>query len=122
MGSLPHELIACCQDQSSSVRAFEFDVCPSPTLARRVGELVRERLLGLAEGQHVDNVRAGAYSTLPVLSLPSPRVPVAPNKHSEEGIAVFGQLGANYARKEYEREPPGGWAVDVDRQRCPCDH
>ncbi|ETO77711.1 hypothetical protein F444_07113 [Phytophthora nicotianae P1976] len=106
MGSLLRELSACCQDQSSSVRAFEFGVCPSKTLARRVSELVR----------------AGAYPVLRIISLPAPRIVVDPNKRSEEGIAVSAQMEANYARKEVENEPWGGWEVDVERQWCPCDY
>eukprot|EP00644_Phytophthora_capsici_P018243 jgi/Phyca11/127378/e_gw1.68.130.1 len=122
MGSLLRELSACCQDQSSSVRSFEFGVCAPPTLARRVGELTRARLLGLAHDQDVDYVRAGACSTLRVIALPAPRIPVAPNKRSEAGIAVSAQMGSNYARKEVEGEPRGGWPVDVERQWCPCDN
>ncbi|POM67104.1 Hypothetical protein PHPALM_16944 [Phytophthora palmivora] len=101
-------------------RAFEFGVCPPPTLARRVSELLRSRLLGLAEGQNVDTVRAGGFCMLRLISLSAPRVQVAPNKRSEEGIAVSAQLGSNYARQEVEGEPPGGWPVDVERQWCPC--
>ncbi|KAE8968998.1 hypothetical protein PR001_g27628 [Phytophthora rubi] len=56
MGTLLRELSACCQDQSSSTRAFEFAVCPAPTLARRVMEMVREHLLGVAEGQDIDSL------------------------------------------------------------------
>ncbi|KUF75778.1 hypothetical protein AM587_10003671 [Phytophthora nicotianae] len=31
-------------------------------------------------------------------------------------------MEANYARKEVENEPWGGWEVDVERQWCPCDY
>ncbi|RLN43882.1 hypothetical protein BBJ28_00026860 [Nothophytophthora sp. Chile5] len=122
MGTLLRELSACCQDQSSSARAFEFTVCPAPTLVRRVGELVREKLLGVAEGQDLDALRAGACCILRVISLPAPRVQVAPNHRSEVAIAVTAQMGVNYARKEYNGEPVDGWAVDVQNQRCPCQY
>ncbi|KAE9102615.1 hypothetical protein PF010_g14038 [Phytophthora fragariae] len=122
MGTLLRELSACCQDQSSSAREFEFAVCPAPTLARRVSELAREKLLGVAEDQDLDYVRAGACCILRVISLPAPRVLVAPNKRSEEAIAVTAQMGVNYARKEFEGEPADGWAVDILRQCCPCDY
>uniref|UniRef100_H3GY82 MULE transposase domain-containing protein n=1 Tax=Phytophthora ramorum TaxID=164328 RepID=H3GY82_PHYRM len=122
MGTLLRELSACCQDQSSSARAFEFAVCPAPTLARRVSEMVRERLLGVAEGQDIDMVRAGSCCVLRVISLRAARVPVAPNNRGEANIAVSVQMGSNYARKEVEGEPSDGWPVDVQRQWCPCDY
>ncbi|OWZ04475.1 hypothetical protein PHMEG_00023616 [Phytophthora megakarya] len=122
MGTLLRELSACCQDQSSSTRAFEFTVCPAPTLARRVSEMVRESLLGVATGQDIDSVHTGSCCILRVISLPAARVTVAPNNRSEESIAVTAQMGSNYARKEFEREPIDGWPVDVQRQWCPCDY
>ncbi|KAE8916049.1 hypothetical protein PF003_g568 [Phytophthora fragariae] len=122
MGTLLRELSACCQDQSSSTRAFEFAVCPAPTLARRVMEMVREHLLGVAEGQDIDTVRVGSCCILRVISLRAARVPVAPNTRSEANIAVSAQMGSNYARKEVEGEPLDGWPVDVQRQCCPCDY
>ncbi|KAE9333223.1 hypothetical protein PR003_g14125 [Phytophthora rubi] len=122
MGSLLRELSACCQDQSSSVRAFEFGVVPTATLARRVSELKRANLLGLAEGQTVDGALTGDQTILLVVSLRAPRVIVTPNKRSEEGIAVSAQMGANYARMEVEMQPWGGWPVDVERQWCPCNY
>ncbi|KAE9288522.1 hypothetical protein PR003_g25785 [Phytophthora rubi] len=100
MGSLLRELSACCQDQSSSVRAFELGVVPTATLARRVSELKRANQLGLAEGQTVDGALTGDQTILLVVSLRAPRVIVAPSKRSEEGIAVSAQMGANYARME----------------------
>uniref|UniRef100_H3H147 MULE transposase domain-containing protein n=1 Tax=Phytophthora ramorum TaxID=164328 RepID=H3H147_PHYRM len=119
MGTLLRELSVCCQDQSSSARAFEFAVCPPPTLARRVSELVREKRLGVARDQDLDAVRAGACCLIRVISLPAPRVLVAPNNRSEETIAVTAQMGVNYARKEYEGEPTDGWPFDALRQWCP---
>ncbi|KAG3187085.1 hypothetical protein C6341_g3457 [Phytophthora cactorum] len=120
MDSLLRELSACWQDQSSSVRAFGFDVVPTATLARRVSELICAKLLGLAEGQTVDGALTGCQSTLRVVSLRAPRVMVAPNKRSEEGIALSAQLGANYARMEVDGQPWPGGQVDVDRQYCSC--
>nr|CAI72252.1 hypothetical protein PI35.0030 [Phytophthora infestans] len=105
--------------------AFEFGVVPTPTLARRVSELVRAQLLGIAEGQEVDAVSggvAGEPNIIRVISLPAPRVTVAPNKRTEEGIAVSAQMGVNYARKEVEGQPFGGWHVDSERQWCQCDY
>jgi len=122
MGTLLRELSSCCQDQSSSARAFEFTACPAPTLARKVSELVRLKLLGVAEHQDVDAVRAGSCCILRVISLPAPRVSVAPNKRSVEAIAVTAQIGSNYARKEVEGEPADGWPVDIRRQWCPCSY
>jgi hypothetical protein len=122
IGTLLRELGACCQDQSSSARAFEFTVCPAPTLARRVSELVRLNLLGVAEDQDLDSVRAGACCILRVISMPAPRVSVAPNNRSEEAVAVTAQMGVNYTRKEFEGEPVDGWPVDLVRQWCPCDY
>ncbi|RLN95579.1 hypothetical protein BBJ28_00020192 [Nothophytophthora sp. Chile5] len=113
---------ACCQDQSISVRAFEFVVLPTTTLARRVSELMRAKLLGLAEGENVDGSIAGSQTTVQVVSLRAPRVIVAPNRRSEEVIAVTARMGANYARMEVEGQPWGGWAVDVERQWCPCNY
>jgi hypothetical protein len=113
MGTLLRELGACCQDQSSSARAFEFTVCPAPTLARTVSEWVRLNLLGVAEDQDLDSVRAGACCILRVISMPAPRVSVAPNNRSEEAVAVTAQMGVNYARKEFEGEPVDGWPVDL---------
>jgi hypothetical protein len=122
VGSLLRELGACCQDQSSSVRAFEFVVLPTTTLTRRVSELMRAKLLGLAEGENVDGSIAGSQTTVQVVSLRAPRVIVAPNMRSEEAIAVSAQMGANYARMEVEGQPWGGWGVDVERQLCPCNY
>lgn len=122
MGTLLLELSGCCQDQSSSSRAFEYAVIPAPTLARRVSEMVREGLLGLAPGQHVEYVRSGECSILRVISLPARRVLVAPNKRTEEAIAVSAQTGSNYARKEYEGQPVDGWPVNIQWQSCPCDY
>ncbi|KAG6615451.1 uncharacterized protein IUM83_05056 [Phytophthora cinnamomi] len=122
MGTLLRELSACCQDQSSSARAFKFTVCPATSLERRETELVRSKLLGVAEHQDVDAVRAGSCCILRVISLPAPRVAVAPNKRSVEAIAVTAQMGSNYARKEFEGEPTDGWPVDVLRQWCPCSY
>eukprot|EP00644_Phytophthora_capsici_P010918 jgi/Phyca11/104112/e_gw1.9.600.1 len=120
MVTLLREISACCQDQSSSSKAFEFTVCPAPTLARRVTELVREKLLGVGGDQDLDALRAGACCILRVISLPAPRVQDAPNNRSEEAIAVTAQMGVNYARKEFEGEPSDDWPVDVQRQWCPC--
>ncbi|RLN50009.1 hypothetical protein BBJ28_00006331 [Nothophytophthora sp. Chile5] len=122
MGTLLRELSACCQDQSSSARAFEFTLCPARTLARRMSELIRLKLLGVAEHQDVDAVRAGSCCILRVISLLAPRVAVAPNKRSVEAIAVTAQMGSNYARKEFEGEPTDEWLVDVLRQWCPCSY
>ncbi|KAG3049294.1 hypothetical protein PI125_g26602 [Phytophthora idaei] len=47
---------------------------------------------------------------------------VAPNKRSEEGIAVTAQMGASYARMELEGQHWGGWAVNADSQWCPCNY
>ncbi|KAE9046903.1 hypothetical protein PR003_g1241 [Phytophthora rubi] len=69
MDTLLRELSACYQDQPSTTRAFEFAVCPAPTLARRVSEMVREQLLGVAEDQDIDSVRAGSCCILRVISL-----------------------------------------------------
>ncbi|RLN44479.1 hypothetical protein BBJ28_00023857 [Nothophytophthora sp. Chile5] len=122
VGSLLRELGACCQDQSISVRAFEFVVLPTTTHARRVSELMRAKLLGLAEGENVNGSIAGSQTTVQVMSLRDPRVIVAPNRRSKEAIAVTAQMGANYARMEVEGQPWGGWAVDVERQWCPCNY
>eukprot|EP00644_Phytophthora_capsici_P013947 jgi/Phyca11/120125/e_gw1.40.376.1 len=119
--SLLRQLSTCCQDQSSSQRPFQFGVVPTKTFARRVSELTRARLLGLAEGQTVDEEIAGA-STVRVLSLRAARAQVVPNKRSEEGIAVSAQLGANYARIEVEGQPWSGRSVDLDHQWCPCGY
>ncbi|KAG4228103.1 hypothetical protein PC116_g23530 [Phytophthora cactorum] len=122
MGSLLRELIACCQDQSRNVRAFDFGVVPTATLAGRVSELIRANLLGLAEGQTVDGALTECQSTLRAVSLRAPGVMVAPDKRIEEGIAVSTQLGANYARMEVKGQSWAGWPVDVDRQYCSCGY
>ncbi|KAE9333742.1 hypothetical protein PR003_g13868 [Phytophthora rubi] len=64
----------------------------------------------------------GDETILLVVSLRAPRVIVAPNKRSEEGIAVSARMGANYARMEVEMQPWGGWPVDAERQWCPCNY
>jgi hypothetical protein len=74
MGTLLRELSAGIQDQSSSALAFEFAVIPSPTLARRVSEMVRERFLGVAEGQDVESVCAGSYRCVRPVSLWRPTI------------------------------------------------
>eukprot|EP00644_Phytophthora_capsici_P013099 jgi/Phyca11/101060/e_gw1.5.1058.1 len=122
MGTLLCELSGCCQDQSSSTRAFEYAVGSAQTLARRVSEMVRERYLGVAEGQDVEYVRSGASCILRIISLPAGRVSVSPNKRSEEAIAVSAKIGINYARKEYEGEPDDSWPVNVQTQICSCDY
>uniref|UniRef100_H3GHY2 MULE transposase domain-containing protein n=1 Tax=Phytophthora ramorum TaxID=164328 RepID=H3GHY2_PHYRM len=122
VGSLLRELASCCQDQSGSVRAFEFVVLPPDTLIRRVSELMRLKLLGLAEGENVDESTAGSRTTVQVVSLRAPRVIMAPNMRSEEAIAVTSQMGVNYSRMEVEGQPWSGWTVDVERQWCPCNY
>uniref|UniRef100_H3GP42 Uncharacterized protein n=1 Tax=Phytophthora ramorum TaxID=164328 RepID=H3GP42_PHYRM len=116
VGSLLRELSACCQDQSASMRALEFVALLTTTLAQRVFELMRSKLLGIAEGESVDGSFAGSQTVVQVVSLRAPRVIVDPNRCGEEEIAVTAQMGANYARMEVVRQPWGGWAVDVERQ------
>lgn len=84
--------------------------------------MVRERYLGVVEGQNVENVRSGAFCILRIISLPAGGVSIVTNKRSEEAIAVSAKMGINYARKEYEGEPDNGWPVNVQTQICPCDY
>eukprot|EP00644_Phytophthora_capsici_P010694 jgi/Phyca11/104497/e_gw1.9.729.1 len=118
----PAETFNALLKRDYTLRPFEYAVIPAPTLARRVSEMVREGLLGLAPGQNVESVRSGECSILRVISLPARRVSVAPNRRSEEAIAVSAQMGSNYARKEYEGEPFDGWPVNIQLQSCPCDY
>jgi hypothetical protein len=54
---------------------------------------MRLKLLGLAEGENVDESTAGSRTTVQVVSQRAARVIVAPNMRSEEAIAVTAQNG-----------------------------
>ncbi|KAJ8564121.1 hypothetical protein ON010_g7226 [Phytophthora cinnamomi] len=104
MGALLQGLSNCCEDKSSSDRPFRFDVVPSPTLTRRVSEMMRENLLETWNDAVVGIEGAGQVR---VVSTLAKRFLVAPNNRSEEDIAVTAQMGANYARMEVEGQPWG---------------
>ncbi|KUF96258.1 hypothetical protein AM588_10005890 [Phytophthora nicotianae] len=122
MGTLLREFSSCCQDQSTTARAFAFGVIPSDSLTRRVSELVRARLLSTADAAAGECDGAGRPDIIYVKAMLAPRVIVAPNKRSEQGIAVSAQMGANYARMEVLGQPAGGWPVNIERQWCPCHY
>ncbi|KAF1787037.1 hypothetical protein GQ600_15304 [Phytophthora cactorum] len=67
-----------------------------------------------------------AYAVHPaivcVVAIMAKRVQVDPYKRTEEGIAAFAQMRANYARMEVKGQPWGGWLVDIDNQGCPCNY
>ncbi|KAK1935468.1 hypothetical protein P3T76_000457 [Phytophthora citrophthora] len=119
MGALLQELSNCCQDKSASERLFSLEVVASPTLVRRVSEMIREKLLYAGGLEHGEIASAGCIR---VVYCPAKRILVSPNNRSEEGIAVTAQMGVNYARMEFEGQPYGGWVVDTARMYCQCSY
>lgn len=122
MGTLLKELSDCCEDRSSTPRIFHWNIEPSNSLARRVSDMIREKLLYTGVVPNTDSACTEERSIVPVVSLLAKRVVVAPNKRTEEGIAVCAQMGSNYARMEVEGQPWCGWQVDIASKWCGCNY
>ncbi|OWY94388.1 LOW QUALITY PROTEIN: hypothetical protein PHMEG_00035902 [Phytophthora megakarya] len=122
MGTLLQELSNCCTAASETVQPFHYRAVPAKTLMRRAADTRRGDLLALSDGYQFEPTCAGPPQVVRVLSRRPPRIAVAPNKRSEEGIAVSAQMGTNYARKEVEGQPWGGWPVNLHRHWCPCGY
>ncbi|OWY99636.1 hypothetical protein PHMEG_00029334 [Phytophthora megakarya] len=115
MGTLLQELSNCCTAASETVKPFHYRAVAAKTLMRRAADMRQGGPFG-------PPTCAGPPQVVRILSMRPPRIAVAPNKRSEEGIAVSAQMGANYARKEVEGQPWGGWPVNLHRHWCPCGY
>ncbi|KAK1942996.1 hypothetical protein P3T76_005633 [Phytophthora citrophthora] len=116
MGALLRELSSSCPSTSESPKTFMTTPVPASTLTRRAQDMKCASLLSMSEGQDLGFTCAGAPQVIRVLSMCPLHITVAPNKRTEEGIAVSAQMGSSYARKEVEGQPWGGWPVDVQQQ------
>jgi hypothetical protein len=73
--------------------------------------------------EHLKSVNnAGTPTTVCVVLLLAKRVQVSPHKRSEVGIALFAQMGLNYARMEVEGQPCHECSVDIQLRWCPCHY
>jgi hypothetical protein len=114
-GTFLHLLFQCVTSESGGGRSFRDTTEAPTTLATRMWELARDKLL--ENNLSFDTSKGGVVT---VMAKPAKRVFVPARRRTEEYLAATAQLGVNYARMEIEGQPPTGWAVDVVQRSCGC--
>ncbi|ETI57411.1 hypothetical protein F443_00298 [Phytophthora nicotianae P1569] len=119
MGTLLRELAACCHDRSTSTHPFSYEVENPHAVSIRNGTGEADRCVG---GVDVTPAYAGAPTIVKMASQLAKRVPIAPHKRKEKGIAVSAQMSVNYAPMEIQGQPWAGWDVDLTSRWYRCNY